>query len=93
MATPFISAQVMIKPIKRTSVLFFRDPFSQNFRRLLKMFLSKAKMKGFFLGGPKGRVVSLFQREAKFPLAGRKFYGGARGRFPPEIPLGRGDVL
>ena len=45
-------------------------------------------MKGFFLGGARGRVASLLQREAKFPLAGRNFYGGARGRFC--IPFAKG---
>ena len=48
-------------------------------------------MKGFFLGGARGRVASLFQREAKFPLEGRNFYGGARGRFC--IPFAKGSEI
>ena len=49
--------------------------------------------------GPGGRIVSLFQREAKFPLAGRKFYGGARGRVASllqreaKFPLAGSDFM
>ena len=32
--------------------------------------------------GPGGIFESLLQRETKFPLAGRKFYGGAGGNLP-----------
>ncbi len=38
--------------------------------------------------GPGGIFESLLQREAKFPLAGRLFFGGPRGdsEFPPLGP-------
>ena len=39
-------------------------------------------MKGFFLGGPKGEGCIPFSKGSENPLAGRNFYGGARGRFP-----------
>ena len=34
-----------------------------------------------------------FSKGSENPLAGSNLYGGARGRFPPEIPLGRGNVF
>ena len=44
------------------------------------------RREAIFLEGARGRVTSLLQREAKFPLAGRNFMEGPGGTFRNGSP-------